>query len=97
MLEEVFNKALHSLASRKKLRTLIIVNFDQAVLLPIEGPCGHFSPLGDYNLHNHMVLVMDVDKDWTGSYWVKRSALLNSLHTQDSSRKTYRGYILITA
>ena len=61
-------KALAKLASKTKLHVLIIANFDQSILIPIGEPAGHFSPLGDYRQVSKKVLVMDVDKQWTGSY-----------------------------
>ena len=90
------NKALHKLASTKKLGTLLIANFDQSVLIPVGEPVGHFSPLGEYIADSKQVLVMDVDKDWTGPYWVSRAKLLKSLHTISTDNRTYRGYITIT-
>jgi hypothetical protein len=37
---------------------------------------------------------MDVDKEWTGPYWVTQKALLKSLYTLDSEKRQYRGYIV---
>ena len=91
----LLHKALHLLASKKRLRCLLIANFDQSILIPIGTPVGHFSPLGDYNISSRHVLVMDVDREWTGPYWVKRSRLLRSLHTVDTDSRIYRGYLAI--
>lgn len=76
-------------------KTLIIANFEQAMLIPTI-PVGHFSPIGAYNQEKGEVLILDVDKEWTGPYWVDQDRLFSALHTYDSDANAFRGYLVIT-
>lgn len=93
--------------SRERLRSflrligrgqvLVVANFDQSLLVPANGPAGHFSPIGDYDSASGNVWLLDTDRELAGPYWVSEEKLIQSMHTidQDAQPPQFRGYLVI--
>ena len=79
--------------------TLLALNFDDRCFINANVDVGHISPVGAYDLLTRLVLVFDVDREWTGPYWITEEMLLNGLNTVNKDVKgttpTYRGYVRI--
>lgn len=85
-------KALKSLS----LKTFVIANFDQKKFTD-DVEVGHFAPVGAYDEELDRVLVLDPDRAYFAPYWVSTNTFLEGMATLDSSKKTYRGYIVVTS
>lgn len=81
------------------LGTFLLFDFEQSMLINSNYPIGHISPVGGYDAKTNRVLVLDVDRVWTGPYWVNEKRLLEAMNTYDEteglSKPTYRGYIKV--
>lgn len=79
--------------------TFVISNYEDAILIQSE-PVGHLSPIGGYDEKTKSVLILDVDRDYTGPYWASEDLILKGMNTlnadETSGKRIYRGYIRIT-
>ena len=90
---------LMSLSNEERVTTLLALNFDDRCYINSTEDVGHVSPVGGYDPHSGLVLVLDVDREWTGPYWITEETLLNGLNTLsavgDASQPKHRGYVRI--
>jgi hypothetical protein len=97
---QLLRNDLLALNNAQEVSTFLIVNFEQSMLINSQTPVGHMSPVGGYDPQRNIVLILDVDIDWTGPYWVTKEMLLNAMNTfnedEASQEPVYRGYIRIT-
>lgn len=91
---EVFHPVDNSTDTLARMRALLIANeqgaqdialavFDQGAVTG-EPSAGHISPVGAYDLENRRVLIMDVDRQWYGPYWVPDDILLDAMLRPDT-------------
>ena len=92
---QTLHQDLMDLAHEKQETTLLALNFDDRCFISCKDNEGHISPVGAYDPHTGLALVFDVDREWTGPYWITEETLLNGLNTLDSSGQKYRGYVRI--
>jgi hypothetical protein len=90
---------LLDLANETCVTTLLALNFDDRWFINCLDEMGHISPVGGYDPLTNHVLVLDVDRGWTGPYWITEETVLNGINTIDTDPATlktsYRGYIRI--
>jgi len=90
---------LLALSNENAITTLLALNFDDRSFINANEDSGHISPVGGYDPLTRLGLVLDVDRQWTGPYWLTEEAMVNGLNTIDTdennSLSTYRGYIRI--
>lgn len=79
--------------------TLLALNFDDRTFINFDIDVGHISPVGGYDPVTGLVLILDVDREWTGPYWISEETMLDGMNTlnqsEDLSKPTYRGYVRI--
>lgn len=75
-------------------RTYIIVNYNRQELG--QKGSGHHSPIGAYNSKEDRVLILDVNRRYLPSVWVKTEVLFNAMKSVDSSSGISRGFIIIS-
>lgn len=90
---------LMAVGDDKQVTTFLLLDFDDATFIQVPTTFGHISPIGAYDAENHLVLILDVDREWTGPYWITEKTLIDGLNTLDGTegltKPTYRGYIRI--
>lgn len=69
----------------------IIGHFNQGIFLP-EMHIPHISPVGAFNIRDKEVLVLDVDKDGPGPYWVSFETFYDGLASDYGGRIKKYGY-----
>ena len=77
----------------------VIANYDENQLqqhlsVPLQGICGHFSPLGAYHAASDRFLLLDV---WYNApeVWVKTDDLFTTMQSVDPDSKKFRGFIIL--
>jgi hypothetical protein len=96
---QMIHQDLLDLANETHVTTLLALNFDNATFINANIDMGHISPVGRYDPLTKLVLILDVDREWTGPYWITEETMIKGLKTFDKteglSEPTYRGYIRI--
>ena len=94
---QLIHQDLEELENESCVTTLLALNFDDRCFINSHIEMGHISPVGGYDTEARLVLILDVDRDWTGPYWLTEETMLNGLNTIDkdenTSTSTHRGYI----
>lgn len=91
---EVFHPVDNSTDTLARMRALLIANeqgaqdlalavYDQGAVTG-EPSVGHISPVGAYDVESRRVLIMDVDRQWYGPYWVPDDVLLDAMLRPDT-------------
>lgn len=87
-------------ANEHETKVFLALDFDDATFISIPISLGHISPVGGYDPSTKLVLILDVDREWTGPYWISEETMIKGLNTLDETegltKPTYRGYIRIT-
>jgi hypothetical protein len=83
------------LKTRKNKNDIVLVNFDQSVVLGGARPVGHFSVVEELNPVSHEILIRDPDPDVPASYWVSIEKLLQAMSGLDASSQRTRGLLFI--
>jgi hypothetical protein len=84
--------------NEQSAQDFVIVNFQQGYATGDTAcleDCGHFSPIGAYDMKSDRVLIMDVDSKWYPPYWAPASELFRGMVTRDHAADHYRGYLHI--
>lgn len=88
--KETLLKRLHDF--EKKETKFIIAHFNQGIFLRgLHIP--HISPVGAFNPETNDVLVLDVDKDGPGPYWVSFENFFNALSNDYNGKLKSYGYV----
>lgn len=74
---------------------IVVAGFDQGVLTG-DIHVGHLSPLGAYDDRAARVIVLDVDRQVLGPYWVNDTQLLEAMAASDPDDPSGNGLVRVT-
>lgn len=98
-MRKILHQDLMDLANEDKVTTFLALDFDDRTFIGANIDMGHISPVGGYDPKTGLVLILDVDREWTGPYWISEETVLQGLNTLDITEglnePTYRGYIRV--